>query len=512
MSTTKIGGCLSADVAETINQKWTFAGGLEVSAGQTASLLGTIDTGLTAKSVVYTDANQELAVLTPTDGQLVIGSTGNIPVAAGLTGTANQLVVANGAGTVTLSTPQDTHTAATPQFARLGLGQAADGTAVLSAGGLAILGIGEGGVTAATGDILRAPDVATGGAGNVAGADLTIAAGLGTGTGDAGQIIFRTPRVAAAGDNPQTLTTLLVLDEEEFQIWHPGGSHHADFEINSLGMLEITVSGGGGATTIGNSGGRGAIWGSSTFMVESHTSYGLYLQGGTECVINDFSYDCDFRIETSNVTNAVFLNAGEDKGEFNFLLDEATGNEAALTLNYTTNKATSGNDTGLVINQTDTLSPGTSLLADFQVGSASQFSVSSVGAVSMDSGITVNVDGDDANSVLSGAGETNLMFWDAGYDSIGIGTATLDATGRKVLAQFLGTAPSGGLTDAFQMYAGDIAAGECAPHFVTEHGDVVKLYQQAHIADAPGDTAANNATTINAILVALENTGLLANA
>lgn len=34
--------------------------------------------------------------------------------------------------------------------------------------------------------------------------------------------------------------------------------------------------------------------------------------------------------------------------------------------------------------------------------------------------------------------------------------------------------------------------------------------QQAHIADAPGDTAANNATTINAILVALETHGLLA--
>lgn len=34
--------------------------------------------------------------------------------------------------------------------------------------------------------------------------------------------------------------------------------------------------------------------------------------------------------------------------------------------------------------------------------------------------------------------------------------------------------------------------------------------QQAHIADAPGDTAANNATTINAILVMLETHGLVA--
>jgi len=39
------------------------------------------------------------------------------------------------------------------------------------------------------------------------------------------------------------------------------------------------------------------------------------------------------------------------------LLDAATGNEVAHTINYTTNKSTSGNDTGLEINQTDTASP-----------------------------------------------------------------------------------------------------------------------------------------------------------
>jgi hypothetical protein len=42
------------------------------------------------------------------------------------------------------------------------------------------------------------------------------------------------------------------------------------------------------------------------------------------------------------------------------VLDQATGDEAALTLDYTTNKATSGDDTGLLIDFTDTDSPGTS--------------------------------------------------------------------------------------------------------------------------------------------------------
>jgi hypothetical protein len=52
---------------------------------------------------------------------LPIGSTGADPVLASLTGTANQLTVTNGAGTITLATPQDTHTSATPTFAALTL-------------------------------------------------------------------------------------------------------------------------------------------------------------------------------------------------------------------------------------------------------------------------------------------------------------------------------------------------------------------------------------------------------
>jgi hypothetical protein len=61
------------------------------------------------------------------------------------------------------------------------------------------------------------------------------------------------------------------------------------------------------------------------------------------------------------------------------VLDQATGNEAALSLDYTTNKLTSGDDTGLLINQTDANSPGASKLLDLQVGGASKFSVNNAG-------------------------------------------------------------------------------------------------------------------------------------
>lgn len=77
--------------------------------------------------------------------------------------------------------------------------------------GLGVLGIGEGGIVAAAGNTFRAPDIVTGGAGNVVGADLTIAAGLGTGTGDVGTVVFSLPIVVGAGDFIQTTATRLTL-------------------------------------------------------------------------------------------------------------------------------------------------------------------------------------------------------------------------------------------------------------------------------------------------------------
>jgi len=56
-----------------------------------------------------------------TNGQIPIGSTGNDPVLATVTGTTNQITVTNSAGSITLSLPQNYDTAATPTLAGLNL-------------------------------------------------------------------------------------------------------------------------------------------------------------------------------------------------------------------------------------------------------------------------------------------------------------------------------------------------------------------------------------------------------
>ncbi|MCP4645778.1 MAG: hypothetical protein GY851_35360 [bacterium] len=83
----------------------------------------------------FEDSDADLTAIAALAGTGVLAHTGAGTWAERtITGTANQVVVANGdgvAGNPTLSVPQDIHTAATPQFGKLGLGVAADGTAQL---------------------------------------------------------------------------------------------------------------------------------------------------------------------------------------------------------------------------------------------------------------------------------------------------------------------------------------------------------------------------------------------
>jgi len=64
-----------------------------------------------------------------TNGQLLIGNTtGNTLTKATLTGTGSQITVTNGAGSITLSTPQNIATGSSVQFGSFGVGTAASGT------------------------------------------------------------------------------------------------------------------------------------------------------------------------------------------------------------------------------------------------------------------------------------------------------------------------------------------------------------------------------------------------
>lgn len=86
-----------------------------------------------ASAFLYSDAAKAIAS-TPAaiNGQLLIGSTGSVPVPGTLTGTANQVVVTNGAGSITLSLPQSIGAGSTPTFTGLQLSSLVQGGVVFA--------------------------------------------------------------------------------------------------------------------------------------------------------------------------------------------------------------------------------------------------------------------------------------------------------------------------------------------------------------------------------------------
>lgn len=72
--------------------------------------------GNTGNALLNTDVNGNVDSITLANGQLAIGSNGQAPVAANITGTNNQISVTNGAGTITLQTPQNIDSKADVKF------------------------------------------------------------------------------------------------------------------------------------------------------------------------------------------------------------------------------------------------------------------------------------------------------------------------------------------------------------------------------------------------------------
>lgn len=112
----------------------TYSTVATITAGATPSfdLMGTTTIG---SAYIYRVGGTDVAVgdggtglsSTPTNGQLLIGNGTNYTLAA-ITGTNDQITVTNGAGSITLGTPQSIATTSTPTFAGLTLTGTFNGT------------------------------------------------------------------------------------------------------------------------------------------------------------------------------------------------------------------------------------------------------------------------------------------------------------------------------------------------------------------------------------------------
>lgn len=97
-----------------------------LGAGVTNSSLqsvGTLTTGVWNASVIGVQYGGTGLSAVPSNGQIPVGNGSGFAM-ANISGTANQVTVANGAGTITLSTPQSIAPTSNVQFAGLGVGTA----------------------------------------------------------------------------------------------------------------------------------------------------------------------------------------------------------------------------------------------------------------------------------------------------------------------------------------------------------------------------------------------------
>jgi hypothetical protein len=81
---------------------------------------------------------------------------------------------------------------------------------------------------------------------------------------------------------------------------------------------------------------------------------------------------------------------------------------------------------------------------------------------------------------------TELMRLECKGGNLLIGGNTFGTNATRTIGIFSGVAPISSPVDSFQLYSADITAGNAAPHFRTENGAIIKLYQQSAVTSSQG--------------------------
>lgn len=106
-------------------------------------------------------------------------------------------------------------------------------------------------------------------------------------------------------------------------------------------------------------------------------------------------------------------------------------------------------------------------------------------------------------------------------DNIGFSVTSFPASATKSIVMNNGVAPTGDVADQFTFYSADQTAGNAAPHFRTELGDVIKLYKIStgwsitnlttdRVYDANATTLDEIADVLGTLIEDLKNSGLIA--
>jgi hypothetical protein len=228
--------------------------GLDITgSGGTFAIGSTPVAGSVGNSILTTDGSSILDEKVLTDGQVLIGSTGNEPVPATLTGTTNQVNIVSAPGSITLSTPQDIHTGATPTFNRLTLNNATNQLALSS-------GVNQVTLNSATSAAARTytiPDVGaasdfvmTTAAQNISGSktftstqNFTAATGIDVSTrADIANLILASSSIDVEGTAGTDVLSIGALSADVINIGNPASIVNIQGSVNNIATTNLNVT------------------------------------------------------------------------------------------------------------------------------------------------------------------------------------------------------------------------------------------------------------------------------
>jgi hypothetical protein len=207
-------------------------------------------------------------------------------------------------------------------------------------------------------------------------------------------------------------------------------------------------------------------------------------------------------------------------------------NTTGRGLEISTSQISGTNEAGVIFNARSSVSSGTLI---FQTDGIQRLLIDINGPlISGGNGLRfINSAANNVNAIRPTAGGTSVMSTNSNGLHIAVGT---EAAGDLILASnnterirlsssgwlshTSATNPSSSVTDSYVQYSADVTAGNAAPHFRTENGAVIKLYQETtsvgnSIMSLGGGSAVLDDTTFDGytlrqIVKALRNQGILA--
>jgi hypothetical protein len=345
----------------------------------------------------------------------------------------------------------------------------------------------------------------------------------------AGTVATERMRLDASGNLGLGTTTTT----NRLNVTRSGSGVVATFDSDANASITIRRTGTSAGTTTLNQADSGELYMSSTtrmyfntnssnnFLINNNGNVliqtgGTFSDGGEKLQVTGTArISGEFRVAaTINSTQATFANT--------------TGRGLAIS----TAVVGGTNEAAVVLNARSSVTSGTFI---FQTDGTQRVQIDSTGLI-INGGNALEFINSAANAVSAirpTGGGTSIMSTNSNGLHIAVGT---EAAGDLILASnntervrlssngwfshASATNPSSSVTDSYVQYSADVTAGNAAPHFRTENGAVIKLYQETtavgnSIISLGGGSAVLDDTTFDGytlrqIVKALRNQGILA--